>query len=583
MTTRNDSLLALFRELSELTVLDEGSRNAFRVRAYENAMDAISSYPGDLRALSEKELTTIGGIGPSTAKKIREFFEQGRVAKLEDLRQKYPADFVALSRIPSLGPKTMLRLKSELGVRNLDDLRAALEGRKLRDLRGLGAKTEERLRKALDRGGVGGKEARRPIAEALPIARELVAALDSLPAVEQVRYCGSLRRFRETVADLDIVVASGEPASVRDHFLTLPAVREVLGSGETKTSVLTATGLQVDLRVVQPRQFGAACQYFTGSKAHNIKLRQRALDRGWLLNEYGLLHAKSAAVIESESEDAIYRALDLEPIAPPLREDRGEIEAASRGELPPPVRLPDLRGDLHVHTSLSGDGKSTLEEIVAAAAERGYAYLAVTDHGEDLAFNGVSRERLGEQRFQIESLRARYPAMALLQGAELNIGRDGGLDYDEAFRRGLDWCVAGVHSDFELDRAQQTRRVLAAMEDPTVHAIAHLTGRRIGRRAGIELDIDAVLQKAVETGTAIEINAALGRLDASAEVLMQARGLDVTFVVSTDAHHTRELERMEGGAAQATRGWVQPSRIANTWPRERFLEWVHRRRSGARL
>jgi DNA polymerase (family 10) len=330
---------------------------------------------------------------------------------------------------------------------------------------------------------------------------------------------------------------------------------------------------------VEPRHFGAACQYFTGSKAHNIKLRQRALARGWLLNEYGLSHAETGEVIASRSEKAIYEALGLQFIPPPMREDRGEIERAAERTLVAPVRTEQLRGDLHVHTSLSGDGKSPLEDMVKAAAERGYAYLAVTDHAENLAFNGVTRERLAEQRAQIESLRERYWRMTLLQGVELNIDPHGAVDYDEAFRRKLDWCVAGVHSHFELDRAQQTRRILAAMEDPTVDAIAHLTGRRIGHRTGIELDIDAVLEKAVETKTAIEINAALGRLDASSEVLFRARDLGVTFVISTDAHHTRELARMEWGALQATRGWVELSHIANSWPRRRFLEWLGKRRS----
>jgi DNA polymerase (family 10) len=422
--------------------------------------------------------------------------------------------------------------------------------------------------------GAAGKDRRTPIAEAMPIARELVATLEALPAVERVQYCGSLRRLRETVADVDVVVASREPLSVREAFVKLPAVREVIGSGDTKTSVLTSTGLQVDLRIVEPPQFGAACQYFTGSKAHNIKLRQRALARGWLLNEYGLSDAATGEVIARESEEAIYRALGLPLIAPPMREDRGEIEEAEKGELPLPVRLEDVRGDLHVHTALSGDGKSALEDVVRSASERGYQYLAITDHAENLAMSGVSREQLAAQRSQIDALRGRYPGMTLLQGSELNIDRDGRVDYDQDFRRTLDWCVAGVHSHFDLDRAQQTRRILAAMEDPTVHAIAHLTGRRIGSRAGIELDIDAVLQKAVATGTAIEINAALPRLDASSEVLFRARGMDVTFVISTDTHHTRELARMEWGVLQATRGWVEPSRIANLWPRDKFLAWL---------
>ncbi len=571
--------MALFRELAQLTVLDEGSPNAFRVRAYENAVETIASYRGDLQALSEKELTAIAGIGQSTAKKIREFFQGGTIAKLEELRLKYPADFVELGKIPGLGPKTLLRLRSELGVRNLEDLRAALEGKKVREVRGLGEKMEEKLLHALDRQGAAGKDKRRPIAEVMPIARELVAALEALPAVERAQYCGSLRRLRETVADVDIVAASREPSSIRDAFVKLPTVREVIGSGDTKTSVLTTTGLQVDLRIVEPPQFGAACQYFTGSKAHNIKLRQRALARGWLLNEYGLSDAQTGEVIARESEEAIYRALGLPLIAPPMREDRGEIEQAEKGELPPPVRLEDVRGDLHVHTELSGDGKSPLEDIVGSAAERGYEYLAITDHAENLAMSGVSREQLAAQRSRIDTLRGRYPGMTLLHGSELNIDRDGRVDYDDAFRGTLDWCVAGVHSHFDLERAQQTRRILAAMEDPTVHAIAHLTCRRIGSRAGIDLDVDAVLQKAVETGTVIEINAALPRLDAPFEVLFRARGMDLTFVISTDTHHTREFARMEWGVLQATRGWVDPSRIANLWPRERFLGWLGARQS----
>jgi DNA polymerase (family 10) len=578
MAGRHDSLIALFRELAQLTVLEEGSPNAFRVRAYENALEAISSYRGDLGALTEKQLTGIGGIGTSTAKKIREFFEGGTIAKLEELRRKYPPELLELSRIPGVGPKTLLRLKSELGVANVDDLRIALENKRIREIRGLGAKVEENLVRAIERMGATGKEKRRPIAEAMPIAREFVIALEALPAVERARYCGSLRRLRETVADVDIVAASGEPAAVREAFVKMPTVREVLGSGDTKTSVLTTTSLQVDLRVVDPRQFGAACQYFTGSKAHNIKLRQRALARGWLLNEYGLSDAETGEVIASETEEAIYAALDLPCIPAPMREDRGEIEAAAVGGLPPAVRLDEVRGDLHVHTSLSGDGRSTLEEILASAAERGYEYLALTDHAENLAMSGVSREALLAQRRQIDALRGRYPSLTILHGSELNIGRDGSVDYDADFRRQLDWCVAGVHSLFDLDRAEQTRRILAVMDDPTVNAVAHLTGRRIGKRQGIDVDVDAVLRKAAETGIALEINASLGRLDLTSDVLFRARGMDVTFVLSTDTHHTRELERMQWGVEHATRGWVDPARIANLWPRERFLEWRQRQR-----
>jgi DNA polymerase (family 10) len=558
----------------QLTLLDEGSPNAFRVRAYENAIQEIAAYRGDLKGLSQRELTALEGIGKSTASKILEFFDRGTIAKVEELRKKYPPELVELSKIPGLGPKTLLRLQKELGIRNLDDLKAAIRDKKLQEMKGLGAKMEEKLLAAIGRMSSAGKVRRRAIAEALPIARELVAELSNHPAVVRAQYCGSLRRLRETVADVDIVVASNAAASVVEAFESMRAVSEIIGSGETKVSILTATGLQVDLRIVEPHQFGAAIQYFTGSKTHNIKLRQLALDRGWILNEYGLSEVESGRVIASETEEAIYEALGLQTIPPPMREDRGEIELAAAGELFTPVGRNDLRGDLHVHTSLSGDGKSPLADVVAAALERGYEYIAITDHAENLAMNGVSRDELRRQRNDIEKLRDEHPQLTLLQGAELNIGPDGGLDYDEGFRQELDWCVAGVHSHFELDSKRQTARILKAMEDPSVDAVAHLTGRRIGRREGIELDIDAVLDKAVETGTAIEINAALGRLDAAAEVLYRARELDITFVINTDAHHVREYERMEWGVLQATRGWVRPERIANTWPRKKFLKWV---------
>ncbi|MFN7972984.1 MAG: DNA polymerase/3'-5' exonuclease PolX [Acidobacteriota bacterium] len=575
----NEALAALFKEMAELTILEEGSPNSFRVRAYENAVEAITGHSGTLASLSERDLTAIAGIGKSTAKKIREFYDTGGIAKLEELRGRYPADFVALTRIPGVGPKTVLRLRSDLRIENVDDLRAAIEGKKLRELKGLGAKMEEKLLHAIERMGARGKDQRIPIADAMPIARELVAALEALPSVVRARYCGSLRRLRETIADVDVVAASEEPGAVREAFLAMPSVREVIGSGGTKTSVLTSTGLQVDLRVVPPKSFGAASQYFTGSKAHNVKLRQRALSRGWTLNEYGLTDLETGKTIASETEEAIYEALGLPCIPPPMREDRGEIELAAAGKLPAVVRLEDLRGDLHVHTSLSADARSPLDEVVGCARARGYAYLAITDHAEKLAMNGATREELLEQRARIQAMRGPGAGIELLHGVELNIDRDGGVDYDPEFRRSLDWCIAGVHSHFELDRDQQTRRIIAAMEDPTVDAIAHLTGRRIGSRDGIDLDVDAVLRKAVETNTAIEINAALPRLDVASDILFRARDLPITWIIDTDTHHVRELERMEWGALQAARGWIDPARVANTWPLDRFLGWLHARRA----
>ena len=429
MAGPNDSLVALFKELMQLTIIDEGSPNAFRVRAYENAIQEIAAYRGDLKGLSERELTKIEGIGKSTASKIREFFETGTMKKVEELRKKYPPELVELSKIPGLGPKTLLRLKNELGIEKprrsagRDPRQAAPGDERSRRQDAREAPRRDRA-DGLDRQSEGGA----PSPKHLPIARELVTELSRLAGGrarsvlrEPSTSSGDGRGYRHRRR----VGRTRRRWSRRSR--TMRAVSEIIGSGETKVSVLTATGLQVDLRIVEPHQFGAAIQYFTGSKTHNIKLRQKALDRGWLLNEYGLSDAESGEVIASETEEAIYEALGMQMIPPPMREDRGEVELAAEGRLFAPVVREDLRGDLHVHTSLSGDGKSPLGDVVAAAEEQGYEYIAITDHAEDLAMNGVSRDQLREQRKDIEKLRKKHPNLMLLQGAELNIGPDGGL------------------------------------------------------------------------------------------------------------------------------------------------------------
>ena len=571
----NEQLEERFRELVELTSLDEGSPQSFRARAYDIAITEIRIYKEDLSGLTESQLTKINGIGKSTAKKIREFFETGTIQKLEDLRAKYPPAFVALSRIAGLGPKTLLRLRSELGVENLEDLRAAISGKRIRELKGLGEKTEIKLADAIERMGLTtGKQARAPIAKAMPLAKRLVAALEALPEVERAQFCGSLRRMRETIADIDIVCATRNPASVMDQVATLPAVDSVLVHGDTKTSVMLRSGIQVDVRAVLPEHFGAAILYFTGSKNHNIKLRKLAIAKGWTLNEYSLAVQDTGEVVAAHTEQDIYKALDLAWIPPPMREDTGEVEAAAEDALIGSMTPQQLKGDLHVHTSLSGDGRSPLAEVLKHASARGYRYLAITDHGEDLALNGVGRQALLEQRAELAELQAAYPNMRLLHGCELNIGPEGSLDYDEQFRSEFDWLVAAVHSHFDLTRDKQTARVIRAMRDPSVNVIGHLTGRMIGKRPGIDLDIDKVFEAAVETNTAIEINSALPRLDAASEVLRRAQGTDVVFVMSTDAHHVSELDRMQWGVKQAERGWVPPDQVANTWGQKRFLTWA---------
>jgi DNA polymerase (family 10) len=580
VASRKDEIIEKLRELSELTVLDDANPQSFRARAYEMATTEISLLDGAIEDMTAAQLVKIDGIGKSTANKIREYFDNGKIEKLEKLREKFPPAYVELSRVPGLGPKSLKRLRAELSVENITDLRRAIDSKQIRELKGFGAKTEEKLAKALDRViATGGADKRTPIARAMPLAMRLVAALEELPQVERAQFCGSLRRHRETIGDIDVVVAASEGASdIMAAFVAMPVTSEVLVRGETKTSVLTDRGLQIDLRVVKPHEFGAATLYFTGSKLHNIKLRQRALDRGWTLNEYALTVVETEEVVASKTEQDIYAALDLQWVPAPMREDSGEIEAAADEALPERVELEHINGDLHVHTSLSGDGRSPLEDIVARAAERGLTYMAITDHGEDLVINGVGRDDLVRQRETMAKLQDTYPELRLLHGCELNIGPDGGLDYDEDFRMGFDWCVAAVHSHFDLDQAKQTKRIIEAMQDPAVNVIGHLSGRMIGKRPGIELDIDAVLQAAADTNPAIEINSALPRLDAASEVLRRARDYEVTLVISTDSHHVDEMIRMQWGALQAQRGWVDRSRVANTWSRDQFLAWARETR-----
>jgi len=572
--SRNREVARVLSELALLTELDEGSPQAFRVRAYENAARAVDGLATDVAALSERELVATKGIGKSTAQKIAEYLETGQIAKLERLRERFPPEYVELTRIPGLGPKRVALLHEELGIGSVADLRAAIDQQALRDLAGFGPKSEEKLIQAIERLGLSGKERRTPIELALPVAREVVAALATVEGVEAIEYAGSLRRFRETIGDVDILVAAADQAPVMAGFLELPIVDQVLGKGDTKSSVVTHGGMQIDLRVVEPDQYGAALLYFTGSKAHNIRLRQLALDRDWTLNEYALSELETEKVVVSDAERGIYDALGLAFIEPPLREDTGEIEAARDGTLPNLVHLQDIQGDLHVHTNLSGDGHETLEDMLDAVVARGMAYVAITDHGEDLRINGASREQMLAQRERIAELVDRYAPLRILHGCELNIGRTGELDYDQDFLMGFDWCVASVHSLFDLDRQEQTKRVITALRNPAVNAIGHLTGRQIGSRPGIDLDVDAVIEAAVETGTALEVNCHLRRLDVPPEVARRADAAGAHLVISTDAHRIVELDQIQWGVLNAQRGWVDKSRVVNTWPADRFLEWA---------
>jgi DNA polymerase (family 10) len=574
---RKADVLEMLEELALLTTLDEGDVQSFKVRAYESAKRGVEAYVGDLEKLSAKDLEKLDGIGKSTAAKIRELCETNKVQKLEELRAKFPSSVVGLMKIPGVGPKAILKLRAELNVQSVDDLKKAIAEQKLRGLKGFGTKTEEKLAQTLARMDQEGAGTRTPISVALPLAERILAQLAVIPGVSHVSYCGSLRRFSETIGDLDLLVVAEHPVAVMDAVVAMTFVDHVLVKGDTKTSVVTRRGIQIDVRVVKREELGAAMLYFTGSKAHNIKLRMRAIARGWTLNEYALAEAEGGKVIASETEEAIYAALGLPFIPPVLREDQGEIEAAERGTLPKPIEA--ILGDFHVHTSLSGDGRSDIADVVAAARARGYRVLALTDHAEGTV-SGVGRQPLLDQRERVRALQAELgDSMLLLHGVELNIGATGDLDYDAEFRAQFDFCLASVHDHFDLPREKQTARVIAAMRDPSVKMIGHLSARMIGGRPGIELDIDAILAAAEETGVALEVNGGLPRLDVSVDVMRRARDRKVTLVLTSDAHHATELERVRYASLNAQRAWIEPSQIVNTWEPERLVTWARDKRA----
>jgi DNA polymerase (family 10) len=572
MADSKQDILDMLRQLAELTMLEEGDPQSFRVRAYESAAHAIDAQATDLGVLTVKELQKIEGIGKSTAEKIRELLETGKVAKLEALRAKHPPAAVALLAIQGLGPKALKRLRSELQIASIADLKAALDLHLLRDLKGFGEKSEEKLARAVQRWEAQGGAGRTPISVAYPLATRLVARLLEVEGVSHASVCGSLRRFSETIGDVDIVVAAEAAGPVMETLVALPLVDRVLVKGDAKTSVVTQRGTQIDVRVVAPHQLGAALLYFTGSKGHNIKLRMRALARGLALNEYALSEIEGGRVVASATEEEIYAALGLPFIRPVLREDGGEIEAAENGTLP--ASLGPVIGDFHVHTSTSGDAVSSLDQVIAAARARGIRVLAITEHAEGTRA-GVGRAALLDQQARIRALQEQLgDSLRLLHGVELNIGPGGELDYDLEFRRTFDWCLASVHDHFDLDRAAQTRRVLTAMQDPTVRMIGHLSARMIGGRPPIDVDLDAIFAGATSTGTAHEINGALPRLDLPLDWLRRAQGRDVTLLLTSDAHDAGELERVRFAALHAERAWTDPGKVANTWPADRLLAWV---------
>jgi DNA polymerase (family 10) len=572
MARANESVAALFEEYADL--LSITGEEAFRVRVYDKAARAIGGHHIDVSTLDLNGLREIPNVGTSIAEKVLEFLSTGQIRAVEQLRLKIPTGVRALTAVPGLGPKKALVLYQELGISSVPELEAAIASGRLSGLRGFGPKTAQNIQQGID--FARGETGRSQIDAAAGVAEEIVAALSTVTGCEQCTYAGSLRRMRETIGDVDILAAARSSKPLMDAFVALPIVADVIVRGAKKTSVRTTRGLQVDLRVVPPESWGAALQYFTGSKEHNVRLREIAVRQGLKLSEYGLFRVDDGGLIVSETEEDVYGHLGLAWIPPTLREDRGEVAAALAGELPDLVTIEDIRGDLHTHTTLT-DGVSTLEEMLAAARDRGLKYYAVTDHAKNLPMQRMTDAKMLAQRRKLRALAA-GSGMDLLHGTELNIDPDGSVDWDAGFLSGFDICVASVHSHFNQSSGELTRRFVRACENPYVNVIGHPTTRQIGRRAQIEPDWDTVFAAAGRTGTAMEINSHPDRLDLPDELILRAKRHGVRFAINTDSHSTLHLGHLRFGVGLAQRGWLTKADVINAWPLSRLCAFVAAKR-----
>ncbi len=562
MPIHNADVAALFEEIADL--LEIGAANPFRVRAYRNAARMVSELPKGLSEMirAGEDLDELPGIGADLAAKIQEIVTTGKCAFLDRLRRETPSAVTELLKIPRLGPKRVKRLYDELAVQSADQLYRAARDKRIRDVPGFGEKTELHILQALEARSASPN--RFKLAVAAQYADSLCVYLKKTEGVEQVVVAGSFRRARDTVGDLDILVTASDAATVTTRFADYDEVAEVLASGATRSSVRLRSGLQVDLRVVAPESFGAALVYFTGSKAHNIALRRLGQERGLKINEYGVF--RGARRVAGETEESIYAALDLPYIAPELREDRGEIEAARAGHLPELVTLADLKGDLHAHTKAT-DGHDTIRQMAEAARAQGLEYLAITEHSRRLAMaHGLDPVRLAKQIDEIDRLNASLSGFTILKGIEVDILEDGSLDLPDTILSRLDVVVAAVHSQFNLSRAKQTARVLRALDSPHVRILAHPTGRLIGEREPYDVDMLAIIRKARQRGCFLELNAHPARLDLLDSHCRQAKEEGVLVTINSDAHSSLEFAHLRFGVGQARRGWLSRRDVLNTRP-----------------
>ena len=560
----NAEIAAALDELGVLYELDGAVK--YRVLAYGTAAKAIRESPVSVADLAAAgRAAEVPGVGKTLAEKIDALLETGEIPAAVKLKAKFPPTLVEVTRVPGVGAKTARRLFDELGVATLEDLKQAAEGERIRELKGLGPKAEQNVLAGLERlGDPGDGSGRVLLSMASPIAEELARTLREHPAAERVEVAGSARRWAETCKDIDLIATAEEPQALAEHLVGSPLIAAAGKPGPNGVRAQTQNGISVDLRIVAPEAFGNLLQHFTGSQAHNVQLREDAVARGLSVSEHGITEVESGEVDLCATEEAVYERLGYAYIEPELREGRGELKVAREGKLPELVSVGDIRGDLHSHTTLS-DGRNTLEEMAAAGRDRGYAYMAITDHSASHGFGDhVTAERLWERIAEIEAWNKGARGFRLLAGSEVNIGLDGALDYPDDVVEALDWVLASVHTSFAISEKEMTARVLAAIENPLVDCIGHLTGRLIGRREPYGIDIEAVAEAAARTGTMLEINGNPNRRDLSEQHARLAAEAGVTIVLNTDAHGVETLNNMDYAVATARRAWLTADQVANT-------------------
>lgn len=574
----NREIAAVFEQLADL--LEFQGANPFRIRSYRNGARKIADLSEPIASIvadSERKLTDIDGIGKTLAEKTVELLETGKLKALEELQSELPASLLALLRVPGLGPKKAAVLHKELGIDSLEQLREACNEQRVRELKGFGAKTEETILKGLAIAEQA--ESRTRWVDADAVVQELLAHMGQVDGIAQMEMAGSYRRGCETIGDLDLLVEANDSSVVMDHFGELPGVAEVIVRGDTKMSIRMGSGLQIDLRVVPGESFGAALQYFTGSKDHNVAVRGRAKQQGLKVNEWGVFRVGedgSETYLSGANEQEVYESLDLPWFPPKLREAREEFDWAAQGELPKLVELEDIRADLHMHTNAT-DGKATLDEMVATAKARGLEYIAITDHSQRVSMaNGLNPERLLAQWEEIDRCQNEWEGIVVLKGIECDILEKGGMDLPDEVLAEADWVIASVHYGQSQSSEQITERILGAIENPHIDIIAHPTGRLINRREPYAVDIEQVIAAAAKHGKMLELNANPARLDLNDIHCAAAKRHRVPIVISTDAHSTTGFDVMRHGIQQAQRGGLTATDVANTLPWEQFSELLDR-------